>query len=267
MKIQEHGTARYSPRTYYNAKSSDLTVAFTVDFTTAGEILTKSAAGNKFIAIDLFSDITEAANSLVVQMRRFNVGQLNIAGNGIYTVIDRTWSTKIHSQDSVNQWVYDVLKLAHSTYPIGFVRSGGQTGVDLAGGIAAEALGIDCEMNLPRRFRQCDVLHRDVYNTEAQIRAQVDSGLSVLIRQVIVSNTQERVYKIIRDQMSFRPTEEIDLEVRLDQLGVDSLDYIEIIMTLEEEFELEILDEDAEKLLTPGKIIEYIDSRIGVLTV
>jgi acyl carrier protein len=48
----------------------------------------------------------------------------------------------------------------------------------------------------------------------------------------------------------------------VDDLGADSLDQVELVMALEDEFELEIPDEDAEKLKTVGTVLEYVQSKV-----
>ena len=48
----------------------------------------------------------------------------------------------------------------------------------------------------------------------------------------------------------------------VDDLGADSLDIVELIMALEEEFDMEIPDEDAEKITTVGDVVEYIKARV-----
>ena len=48
----------------------------------------------------------------------------------------------------------------------------------------------------------------------------------------------------------------------IDDLGADSLDIVELIMAFEEEFDIEIPDEDAEKITTVGEAIEYIESKV-----
>ena len=74
------------------------------------------------------------------------------------------------------------------------------------------------------------------------------------------SNT-ERVKKIIRDQLNVTD-EQITPEASfIDDLGADSLDQVELVMALEEEFGNEIPEEEAEKLQTVGSVIEYIDSK------
>jgi len=70
----------------------------------------------------------------------------------------------------------------------------------------------------------------------------------------------EKIKNVIIDQLG---TEEdnITLEAAfIDDLGADSLDIVELIMALEEEFDLEIPDEEAEKITTVGDVVEYIKS-------
>mgnify|MGYP006268401945 CR=1 FL=1 len=69
---------------------------------------------------------------------------------------------------------------------------------------------------------------------------------------------ERRVIEIIVEQLGVSE-EEVTLEASfVDDLGADSLDLVELIMALEEEFNLEIPDEDAEKIATVGQAIEYI---------
>ena len=70
----------------------------------------------------------------------------------------------------------------------------------------------------------------------------------------------ERVKNVIVDQLSV-DADEVTLEVSfVDDLGADSLDVVELIMGLETEFDIEIPDEDAEKISTVGDAVEYIKS-------
>ena len=55
--VQEHKSAKYTPRTYFNASSGDVTLAMAVDLNTAGEILTHKAAGEKYIGFLLDNNI------------------------------------------------------------------------------------------------------------------------------------------------------------------------------------------------------------------
>jgi len=73
---------------------------------------------------------------------------------------------------------------------------------------------------------------------------------------------EERVKKIIAENLGVEE-DEITPEAKfVDDLGADSLDTVELVMAFEEEFDIEIPDEDAEKILTVGKAIEYIKEKI-----
>ena len=70
----------------------------------------------------------------------------------------------------------------------------------------------------------------------------------------------ERVKNVIVDQLSV-DAEEVKPEASfVDDLGADSLDVVELIMVLETEFDIEIPDEDAEKISTVGDAVDYIKS-------
>ena len=73
----------------------------------------------------------------------------------------------------------------------------------------------------------------------------------------------EQVKKILCDQLD-REEEQVneDSEV-IDDLGADSLDIVDLVMTLEEEFDTEIPDEDIENLKTVGDIVKYIEERVA----
>ena len=71
---------------------------------------------------------------------------------------------------------------------------------------------------------------------------------------------EDRVKKIVSDQLG-KSTDEIQSDSSfVDDLGADSLDTVELIMQLEEEFGIEIPDEDAEKITTVQAAIDYLDS-------
>ena len=78
-----------------------------------------------------------------------------------------------------------------------------------------------------------------------------------------MASVEEKVKKIIVDQLGISP-DEVTLDAKfVDDLGADSLDIVELIMAFEEEFEIEIPDEDAEKIETVGDAVRYIEERIG----
>jgi acyl carrier protein len=67
-----------------------------------------------------------------------------------------------------------------------------------------------------------------------------------------------RVKEIIVEQLGVNESEVIPGAKFIDDLGADSLDLVELVMALEEEYNMEISDEDAEKIQTVGDAIEYI---------
>ena len=73
----------------------------------------------------------------------------------------------------------------------------------------------------------------------------------------------EKIKEIIAEQLGIEDTNLITLETSLTKdLEADSLDAVEIIMGIEDEFDLEIPDEDAEKFLVIGDIVKYLEDRI-----
>jgi len=77
-----------------------------------------------------------------------------------------------------------------------------------------------------------------------------------------MSNIDERVIGIVAEQLNVKK-EDIKLDSSfVDDLGADSLDTVELVMALEEEFEAEIPDEDAEKIVTVQNAIDYIQSHM-----
>lgn len=70
----------------------------------------------------------------------------------------------------------------------------------------------------------------------------------------------EKVTNIIIDKLSVDESRVVAEASFLDDLGADSLDTVELIMEFEEEFDLEIPDEDAEKITTVGAALEYINN-------
>lgn len=78
----------------------------------------------------------------------------------------------------------------------------------------------------------------------------------------MAENIEEKVKAIIKEQLDVDESE-ITMEASfVEDLGADSLDQAELVMTLEEEFGLDIPDDEAEKLKTVGAAVEYIKSKI-----
>ena len=72
----------------------------------------------------------------------------------------------------------------------------------------------------------------------------------------------ERLKKIIVDQLGVDESEVVPSASFVDDLNADSLDLVELIMSLEEEFKLQISDEDAEKITTVQEAEDYIEERL-----
>lgn len=70
---------------------------------------------------------------------------------------------------------------------------------------------------------------------------------------------EEKIKKIIVEQLGANADEVVPEASFIDDLGADSLDTVELVMALEEEFDIEIPDEDAEKITTVGEAIKYIE--------
>ena len=75
-----------------------------------------------------------------------------------------------------------------------------------------------------------------------------------------MSSVEERVKKIVIEQLGVKEDEVKEDASFVDDLGADSLDTVELVMALEEEFETEIPDDEAEKITTVKQAIDYINS-------
>jgi len=75
--------------------------------------------------------------------------------------------------------------------------------------------------------------------------------------------SQDKIRQIIADQLGVKKEEVTDGAKFVDDLGADSLDTVELVMALEEEFGVEIPDEEAEKLVTVGDALRYIEEKAG----
>lgn len=73
---------------------------------------------------------------------------------------------------------------------------------------------------------------------------------------------EERIKEIIAEQLGVKKEEIKPESSFVDDLGADSLDTVEVVMALEEEFGIEIPDEDAEKITTVGEAIKYIEAKV-----
>ncbi len=76
-----------------------------------------------------------------------------------------------------------------------------------------------------------------------------------------MDNTLEKVKEIVIDKLGVDSSKITSEAKFIDDLGADSLDTVELIMQFEEEFEIEIPDEDAEKILSVKQALDYIESK------
>ena len=77
-----------------------------------------------------------------------------------------------------------------------------------------------------------------------------------------MASVEERVKKIIVEQLGVKDDEVTNEASFVDDLGADSLDTVELVMALEEEFGVEIQDDEAEKITTVQQAIDYIQSHM-----
>jgi acyl carrier protein len=87
--------------------------------------------------------------------------------------------------------------------------------------------------------------------------------VEVFLGGAIVATTEERVIQIVCDNLGVNK-EQVSRSTKFqDDIGADSLDIVELVMELEEEFEITIPDEEAEKIKTVGEAIDYIEKEQG----
>ena len=73
----------------------------------------------------------------------------------------------------------------------------------------------------------------------------------------------ERIKEVIGEQLGIEDIDTITMETTfIDDLGADSLDIVELVMAIEEEFDIEIPDSDAEKVVTVGDVVDYIKENV-----
>ncbi|HEY8856132.1 MAG TPA: acyl carrier protein [Rugosibacter sp.] len=77
-----------------------------------------------------------------------------------------------------------------------------------------------------------------------------------------MDNIEQRVKKIVAEQLGVNEADIKNESSFVDDLGADSLDTVELVMALEEEFECEIPDEDAEKITNVQQAIDYVNSNL-----
>ena len=76
-----------------------------------------------------------------------------------------------------------------------------------------------------------------------------------------MADVAQKVKQIVAEQLGVKTEEVTDTASFVDDLGADSLDTVELVMALEEEFGIEIPDEDAEKMTSVGEAVRYIEEK------
>jgi acyl carrier protein len=92
---------------------------------------------------------------------------------------------------------------------------------------------------------------------------RADLGLTHQATKIFMAekSIEEKVKDIIVEQLGVNPEQVTPQASFIEDLGADSLDIVELVMAFEEEFSVEVPDEDAEKLQTVGDVIKYIEER------
>ena len=153
----------YADRTKANAEWSDITMALAEDFNTAGERLTKTVAGNKYVSVNISNDVSTIVNNIynqLVSKGKTKDIKLNIAGNGIYSLKD--------TQSQYDAKLIDIIKgLQAKGITISEIRSGGQTGIDEAGAKAGQFLNIKTTITSTSDFKFRNKQGVDISNEQA----------------------------------------------------------------------------------------------------
>ena len=77
-----------------------------------------------------------------------------------------------------------------------------------------------------------------------------------------MSTTLDRVKKVVVDRLKVSEDEVTEAASFMDDLGADSLDVVDLVIGFEDEFEIQIPDEDAEKIQAVGQAVSYIDEKL-----
>lgn len=80
---------------------------------------------------------------------------------------------------------------------------------------------------------------------------------------MVSEELRQRLMDLVVERLGVGPDEVVPDAHFVEDLGADSLDLVELIMTLEEEFDIEISDEDAEEIDTVQKALDYLEDRLG----
>ena len=175
VEIWQHPDAGYAKRTIFNAEC-DVTMAVAADFSTGGERLTKNAAADRYIDLPLFLDAEEGAERLIKKLKSKNAKNLNVAGNGIYTLEKKGWSA-----EAMDLWMFKCIKMALNEHPLDYLQSGGQTGADTSGAVAACACGVPMRVVLPFGYKQRGEDGKDISRSPDEILEDIKARAQKLI--------------------------------------------------------------------------------------
>lgn len=159
----------YRSRTIYNATNAEVTLAFGYDFSTPGERLTKGHS-NRYASFNFNESFDVLSDKIQMVVIGGMYSNLNIAGNGSYTLIKYGMD-----QLSCNLMIYRLLKSCNDIYAINHIRSGGQTGADIAGIVAAIVLGVPYEVYFPKNYLTRTVEGYDEESTLEEINDWINN--------------------------------------------------------------------------------------------
>ena len=168
----EDRCTNYQHRTFINADQSDATLAFAVDYSTAGEKCTMNACRNCERPIYMFEINKEGKlstdrnkpilDNCINYLKGCQNITLNVAGNGIYT-----FAKYGITQSRLNDIITGIISyLINEGCDIKVVRSGGQTGADEAGIVAGCRLGLETICLCPKGWRFRDINNQDIKSEE-----------------------------------------------------------------------------------------------------
>lgn len=191
IELLQHEIYGYRARTIENAKQADHTILFCANKNSSGSELTKrSAARYTMVGVDrdgidnhnrMNHIRLEAGMQIIREIRDIESPKLNIAGNTMFTF----YMHHIRQED-VNQFVYDVLRIVMTYVPIKEIRSGGQTGADVAGLVAAHKLGIPAIGLYPAEYMIRTFEGEDVHTSADEQMWYIENWSDALENNVIL---------------------------------------------------------------------------------
>jgi hypothetical protein len=180
LSVSESESSNYGQRTGRNARAGDITIAYAVDHSTAGERRTQkevAGAGKPLVKNQQGGKLSAFAEAIAKQLANVKGTVINVAGNGIYT-----WTNLANkTQEQVNLDMFKILRQVKELNPdFAGVVTGGQTGTDIAGAIAARALGLNVDVHMPKGFRQRKADETDITQTKEDVIRQIEEGAAKL---------------------------------------------------------------------------------------